>query len=171
MAGFSFADEHEAEVFYSKVHGRARLRPCEFPLTPTLLLDVHSSRLSVVAHISHSITLTYHLSSFFSCCHWVYSLSFLFSYSSFRYLFFSFPPYFSPPPKQQTTTNKQNKYCLQSSRYLPRGRSPNPQRQLARRDATSSHSTMANWTSRESGCPRTFAMSDILVGILTLALR
>ncbi|KAG0059011.1 hypothetical protein BGZ89_000793 [Linnemannia elongata] len=27
VAGFSFADEHEAEVFYSKVHGRARLRP------------------------------------------------------------------------------------------------------------------------------------------------
>ncbi|KAG0380828.1 hypothetical protein BGX24_004372 [Mortierella sp. AD032] len=27
VAGFSFADEHEAEVFYSKVNGRARLRP------------------------------------------------------------------------------------------------------------------------------------------------
>ncbi|KAF9962972.1 hypothetical protein BGZ70_007750 [Mortierella alpina] len=27
VAGLSFADEHEAEVFYGKVHGRANLRP------------------------------------------------------------------------------------------------------------------------------------------------
>lgn len=163
-------------MFYSKVHGRARLRPCEFSANPSSSLDVHSSRLSDAVDILNGIALTDQLPSFFS---YVVTgcvlLSYLFSHSLLRYLFFLLSPYFSPSslfdPNNNQITNKQNKRCLQSSRYLPRGRSPNPQRLPARRDATSSHSTMANWTSHGSGCPRTFAMSDILVGILTLALR
>lgn len=97
MAGFSFADEHEAEVFYSKVHGRARLRPCEFSANPSSSLDVHSSRLSVAVDILNGIALTDQLPSLFS---YVVTgcvlLSYLFSHSLLRYLFFSpFPLFFS----------------------------------------------------------------------------
>jgi len=48
MTGFSFADDHEAEVFYNKVNGRDKLRPCEYLFEPdpfSLFFCVRSFRI------------------------------------------------------------------------------------------------------------------------------
>lgn len=95
-----------------------------FPLTPTLPFDVYSSRLSVVAHILYSITFTYHPSSFFSCCHWVYLQLLLFSHSSLWYLFSLYPPpifaplYFFALNNKKQPTNKTNTAYSQASTFL-----------------------------------------------------